>query len=61
MHKIFAVVSFAIVLSGCTTSRNFEPLLTVQPEPAHAQPIEMVPLPPPRPSDCELKIRACKN
>jgi hypothetical protein len=50
MHKILAAC-FAIVLSGCTTSRNFEPLLTIKPEPAHAQPIEMVPLPPRRPAN----------
>jgi hypothetical protein len=61
MHKILAATCFAIVLSGCTTSRNFEPLLTVKPEPAHAQPIEMVPLPPPRPGNCELKIQNCKH
>ena len=70
MHKILAATLIATALAGCTTTRNFEPLLRVEPEPlpnaviVYERPLLGVPvdryhlyppLPPRRPYDLDRR------
>lgn len=70
MHKILAATLIATALAGCTTTRNFEPFLRIEPEPlpepsiVYERPLVQVPveryhlpapLPPRRPKDLYLK------
>jgi hypothetical protein len=56
MHKILAATLIATVLAGCTTTRNFEPFLRIEPEPEIVNerpslqvPVDRYHLPPPLP------------